>query len=386
MKINPYHYPVIDSRLEAASGQDLEDMLAGVEDVPDFENALAEYSDVLDQVLPHLGLHYGSMPIKSYAALELIKSNNQLKRIEVLNDEDSYLEPYHFPIRLTEILLETSQKKPKHANWSKFVEVLLDLEDEQASFLGDIFEMMYKVKLNSLFDKPKGLWETPVKIDELKSLSNSNGNDFLEIKDGVWKRVDLAIRSFNVTIVKMVWIHDEENYSTGSYKKPFIVGCAATIEGAIEIASRILPQLKAVYEANQEGVPSRMNDEYLEMYIQDRKGEILLTAMLTEPERQVCNHAYSVNYEAEWLEPIPAEHIEIVESEIKSLNSQAGFESGWDNYSTAVGLRKAARALNARLPSKNYDTYALHRLLRSTFSLLGDNQQTRNLLIQDLSL
>lgn len=386
MKINPYHYLVIDSRLEVTSGQDLEDMLAGMEHVPDFDNALIEHSAVLDQVLPHLGLHYGSMPIKSYATLDLIKSNNDLKRMEAINDEESYLEPYHFPIRLTEILLEISQKKPKHANWSKFVEVLLDLKDEQASFLGDIFEMMYKVKLNSLFDKPKGLWETPIKIDELKSLSHSNGNDFLEIKDGVWKRVDLAVSSFNVTIVKMAWIHDEEDYSTRSYKKPFLVGCAATIEGAIEIASRILPQLKAEYDANQEGVPCRINDEYLEMHIKDRKGEVLLSARLTEPERQVCNHAYSVNYEAEWVEPIPAEKVSAVEAEIKELYSNAGLESGWDNYSTAQQLRSSAQRLQDRLPSKNYDTYALHRLLRSTFSHLGDNQQTRNLLIQDLSL
>jgi hypothetical protein len=386
MKINPYHYPVIDGRLEITSGQELEDFLSGVNDAPELDQALALSADTLDKIFPLLGLHYHEIAIKSYSTLEIIRSNNHVKRAEALNDEEYYLEPYHFPITLTEILLETSTKKPKHPNWSKFVEVYLELKDEQAKLVSDIFEMMYKVRLNTLFDKPKGLWETPCKIDELKSLSHSSGNDFIEVNKGVWKRVDIAVKSFHVAILKRVWITDEEEYSTRSYKKSLVVGCAATIEGAIEVASRILPQLKAVYDANQEGVPSRMNDEYLEMHIKDRKGEILLTARLTEPEQQVCNHAYSVNYEAEWVEPIPAEHIEIVENEIKSLYSQAGVESGWDNYSTANGLRQAAQTLKDRLPSKNYDSYELHRLLRSTLSQIGDNQQSRNLLIQDLSL
>ncbi len=262
----------------------------------------------------------------------------------------------------------------------------LKLNEDEADFVVRIFEMMFNVKINMLFDKPRCLWEIPEKIAELNNLCHSGGNDFIEIKKGVWQRVDIAVRSFNVTLIKDVGVVDDEDYSTRYYRKHSIVGCAATIEGAIEIASKIIPQLKAEYVVNHEGVPSRVNDECLELQIKDRKGEVLLRAKLYEPDVQALNQDCTVNYEAEWIEPIPAESLEKVEEKIKSLNSQAGFESSWDNYATAQGLRRSAEQLKERLPSKNYDSYELQRILRQTLSVVGDTKQVRNLLEMDLSL
>ncbi len=97
MIINPYHYPVIDSRLEITSIEDLESMLTGEMEYPDYDSLLVKYSKVLDKIFPHLGLSYCNTEIKDYSCLLNAQSKNKIMRAKEVGNDESYFDLYHFP-------------------------------------------------------------------------------------------------------------------------------------------------------------------------------------------------------------------------------------------------------------------------------------------------
>lgn len=70
-------------------------------------------------------------------------------------------------------------------------------------------------------------------------------------------------------------------------------------------------------------------------------------------------------YQIDWCEPVSSSvEAHEVRKKVGELRSQASFEMGWDNFSTARGLRKDARALAGRLVDTRWQRHA--RLAIST--------------------
>lgn len=385
MKLNPYHYPIFDNRLTTLYRGDLEEILDGSTniDMNGLNEAIVRQASILDKVFKILHCRYNNVEIASFDCLRKIQAQNVINRKV---EEPDYWTDLENPIDLASIMMVIACTKPKNTNWSAFRELHLSLNKEQASDLALIFDIIYQTNLDNLFDEPKGLWEFPQKIDELKEQIRANGVGFLKTGDGKWKRTDLAIKNFHVSIIKKKEEYDDETDELKCYKKSSVVGCAATFEGAIEVASRVISRLKAKYEVDNEGMSVRVNNECIELHIKDSNGEVLLRANLKEESADNYYSSFSVGYEAEWVEVIPRNNVEYALEKIKQLIDEASEESRWDNYYTADNLRKAAQNIRDRLPSKNYDSYKLHEKLRYTLGVLGDNKQTRKLLIQDLSL
>lgn len=65
-----------------------------------------------------------------------------------------------------------------------------------------------------------------------------------------------------------------------------------------------------------------------------------------------------------WLKPVEDEAEAALRKSIDALYAEAAFESGWDNYSTAQGLREHARRLESRLVSPQWLPHVLAHLAK----------------------
>ena len=68
-----------------------------------------------------------------------------------------------------------------------------------------------------------------------------------------------------------------------------------------------------------------------------------------------------------WSEPITSdEEAAAVAKQVDDLRGEASYEAGWDNYSTAEGLRLRARVLAGRLVDPFWQAHARRAVQAST--------------------
>lgn len=388
--INPYHYPVIDARLEPARNQDLYERMMSTDasSRTSIDAPLTRLSEpVMDRVLAILSLSYDRSQLRSWTDVLAIQASNAK---QPASPQEAEWEEDPPPTELSLILTIAAAQSRNRGDWHALQLIVQALSEDQRQDLSSVFSYLYGITLDNLFLPPKGLWACPRSEIDLPEMRNILGRDFAHLGDGKWKRVDLCVQNFKVFLIEGQVEYDEEDGSSRYAKRGYQVGCAATPEGAIDVASQILPRLYATYRKVSDGFHTIDGPDKIALRIQDCRGEVLLAADLSEQPAPGLQggvpDTYRVGYDATWQQPVPLDQVESTIQKIQKLESDASEESRWDNFSSAQNLRKEAAALKAKLPSKNYDLYALQLTLRQTLARLGDHKQASRLLSSDLGL
>lgn len=387
-KINPYHYALIDSLLIPKNGSETWD---------DLTSQNAHHRSHLDQrierlgkrvlakILPILSLKVNKRPIFTWNQLKALQAEYSLPVDTDAEDYDPW-DHAHQPQELTLMLALAANERPGNVDWQSFSDIFESLDEQDRSDMAAIFAEMYGVDIPQLLDTSTELWETPLKIQDLPATRSILGRDFHEIAEGKWRRVDLELKQFKIHLLQRCESYDEEERETTYYIAHNLVGCAATLEGAIEVAARIQDKLIARYEIDNRGVSFLVNEDYRAIQITDTKGNVRLYGALMKDITQRSGIACSIPYVTQWQHPIERSQVDQVKQQIKALCAEASEESRWDNHSTAQDLRSSARKLELQLPSENHDSYADQEALRRTMIKIGNHQQAGSLLGRDLGL
>lgn len=388
--INPYHYPVINARLDPLRNEDLYERMMSSDGTSrtSIDAPLTRLAEpVMDRVFAILSLSYDGSQLRSWTDVLAIQASNAK---QPASPQDAEWEEGPLPTELSLILTIAASQSRNRGDWHALQLFVQALSEDQRQDLSSVFSYLYGVTLDSLFLPPKGLWACPRPEIDLPEVRKILGRDFAHLGDGKWKRVDHCVQNFKVILIEGQVEYDEEDRSSRYAKRGYQVGCAATPEGAIEVVSQILPRLYAAYRKTSDGFHTIEGPDKIALRIQDCRGEVILAADLSEqPAPRLQGGVpdnYKVGYEATWQQPVPLDQVESTIQKIRALESEATEESRWDNFSSAQNLREEAAELKAKLPSKNYDVYALQLTLRQTLARLGDHKQASRLLSSDLGL
>jgi len=388
-KISPYRYPLINSFLTAKTSMDLWDELS--KNKPEHRTRLDPLIErigptVLNRVLPMLSLSINDQPIHTWAKLKELQKVHHMPLQVDHEDED----PWNIagrPVELTMMLTIAFSAIPKAVDWNTLQSLYESLGASDRNDLAMLFDEYYGVDMNSLFDTSAYLWAEPEKVEDIPGSRDILGQQFVQIEDTKWKRVDRVVNAHKVYLVKAFNDYDEEDRSSRVCLEHVQVGCAATLEGAIEVAAKIVDQIPLTYRLDRDGFVERESADYRVLKICGQDGTTLLSAKLKEPDAPKLSTESTANlYDALWSFPYARNEVEEVKARIKDLYAEASEESRWDNFSTAQGLRKKAEAMERRLPSEKHDSYALQNTLRKIMARIGNDRQATALLGVDLGL
>lgn len=157
-------------------------------------------------------------------------------------------------------------------------------------------------------------------------------------------REDVFSVQFSVYVELEIDLLDNDQVSTYSRSCSHFVGGAPTVSEAVELANQFLKQhshdnaLDAIagkYICPEEDCLEWSSAQSVRVY--DREHRLVVGGTVAGSTITWVKPAISISEMAE------------VEAEIAALLSEASFEAGWDNYSTAKGLRRSAEKLRWKL-------------------------------------
>lgn len=388
-KISPYHYPLITSRLATTTGMELFDELTS--NNASFRTRLDPLIErigptVLNRVLPLLSLSINDKPVYTWAKLKEMQKAHHVP-LDVDYEEEDPWDIAGRPTELTMMLTIAFSARPKAADWNTLQRLHEGLDGSDRADLKALFSAFYGVDLDKLFDTTTALWAVPEQIQDIPQARDILGQQFVQIGEAQWKRTDRVVNAYKVFLVESYVEYDDEDGSSQRCLDHVQVGCAATLEGAIEISAKILDKISVEYAIDENRRLVRTGPDYRTLQIVNKEGCTVLKAALKEgPEKVQGSDSKACEYHAQWIHPHAPGEVDQVNEKIKALYREAADESRWDNYSTAQSLRKQAAALESRLPSEKYDAYAAQDALRKTMARIGNNRQSASLLGVDLGL
>jgi len=341
---------------------------------------------VLNRVLPLLSVSINNKPVYTWSRLKEIQKENHMPLQVEPEDEDPW-DVIGRPIELTMLLRMAFSDKPKAVDWNTLQALYEGLSVSERTDLSALFEEFYEVDLNTLFSTEDALWAEPEKIQDISKLHDILGQQFVQIADTKWKRADLVVNKHKVYLVECYTDYDEEDRTSRQCTSHIQVGCAATLEGAIEVSAKILDKISAQYDVDEYGRLMRTTPDYRALQICGENGLLMLRATLKESKpNEISKTSKTALYDVQWIHPFSPSEIGQVKAQIQELNNEASQESRWDNFSTAKALRREADLLESRLPSEKFDSYAAQDTLRKTMAKIGDSRQSAALLGVDLGL
>lgn len=388
-KISPYHYPLITSRLSTTTGMDLHDEVTS--NKTSFRTRLDPLIErigptVLNRVLPLLSLSINDKPIYTWAKLKEMQKAHHTP-LDVDPDDADPWDIAGRPTELTMMLTIAFSEKPRAADWNTLQRLYEGLDGSGRADLDALFSAFYGVDLVKLFDTTNALWAVPEQIQDIPQARDILGQQFVQTGEAQWKRADRVVKKHRVFLVESYYEHDDEDGSSERVLAHVQVGCAATLEGAIEVAAKILDKVCLRYELDKDGNFELKTPDYRALKIFGEDSSALLTAKLVEPlTRNQSIETEEFRYEAKWRHPYAKNEVEEVKAKIADLRREASLESGWDNYDTSNRLSKQAQALENSLPSEKHDSYAIQDTLRKTMAKIGSDRQSTALLGLDLGL
>lgn len=387
-KISPYHYPLITSRLATTTGVDLYDEVTS--NKTSFRTRLDPLIErigptVLNRVLPLLSLSINDKPIYTWSKLKEMQKAHHTP-LDVDPDDADPWDIAGRPTELTMMLTIAFSARPKAADWNTLQSLYESLNDSDRADLSTLFSAFYGIHLEKLFDTSNSLWAAPEVIQDIPQARDILGQQFVQTGESQWKRADRVVNAHKVFLAESYTDHDDEDGSSKRRIHHIQVGCAATLEGAIEVSAKILDQISIQYVNDGGGRLAWSGPDYRALQIVNEEGVAVLKAALEEGPEKEEGGSLAREYHARWIHPYAPSEIDQVQEKVKALYREAGEESRWDNYSTAQSLRKQAAALESRLPSEKYDAYEAQDALRKTMARIGNNRQSASLLGVDLGL
>lgn len=165
-------------------------------------------------------------------------------------------------------------------------------------------------------------------------------------------RKDVFARQFSVYVKLAIKLLDNDGVSTYSSVCTRLVGKRSTVSAAIAMVDKFLGKCdKAVLEK----IACRyleLEDEIVSVFakdicIYDRENRLVMGGVVHWVSKNPLLKRTSTEregYTMKWVKPVTSEADKLnVSNSIKALSSEASFESGWDNFSTANALRAAAK-------------------------------------------
>ncbi|AXH60076.1 hypothetical protein [Pseudomonas amygdali] len=386
-KISPYHYPLITSRLTTTNQMDLWDELSS--NKASFRERLDPLIErigptVLNRVLPLLSLSINGKPIYTWAKLKEIQKAHHTP---LDADHEDAWDIDARPTELTMLLTIAFSARPRAADWNTLQRLHEGLNASDRADLNVLFSAFYGVGLDKLFDTTNALWTQPEQIQDIPQARDILGQQFVQTGQAQWKRADRVVNKHRVFLVESYYEHDDEDGSSERVLAHVQVGCAATLEGAIEVAAKILDKITLRYKLDKAGHLEQETPDYRALKIYGEEKSALLSAKLVNPlagKDPVETKEY--RYEAQWRHPCAKNEVEGIKAKIAELRSEAAEESRWDNFDTSNRLSKQAQVLEKRLPSEKHDSYAIQDVLRKTMAKIGNDRQSTALLGVDLGL
>ena len=175
-----------------------------------------------------------------------------------------------------------------------------------------------------------------------------NKNNFISnpYVQGAFMREDVFSVQFSVYVNLEIGILDNDQVSTYYQSICHFVGGASTVSAAVDLANQFI-----VNHSNDEGFDLVVAREYTSP--EDSLISCFDTSVqiYDREQRLIMGGTFSGSIVI-WEKPVTciSERIE-VEAKIKAMLSEASFEAGWDNYSTAKRLREKATLISWKLPA-----------------------------------
>lgn len=167
---------------------------------------------------------------------------------------------------------------------------------------------------------------------------------------GVALREDVFHRQFEIRVVGMTeYPEDDPTYGT-YFREEILTVCESSTIGGV------VGKLVHIYETDSWPIRDE-NEDYYDSGLGHDCGPLSFSphfvAVYDRDNRRVLCGDFSNGLV--WFMPLLAsQDIAILQAKQCSLREEAAFESGWDNYSTARGLRAQATRLDMYLPDKRY--------------------------------
>lgn len=168
---------------------------------------------------------------------------------------------------------------------------------------------------------------------------------------GTYVREDVFWRQFTITCQGQVE-YPEDDPTYGTYWVPSILelGERGLIEDAMALALACVSEHE--FDLNPDSDALDFRPELV--LVRDSLNRLVLTG-------QVWGAGIR------WSEPITSdEEAAAVAKQVDDLRGEASYEAGWDNYSTAEGLRLRARVLAGRLVDPFWQAHARRAVQAST--------------------
>lgn len=168
-------------------------------------------------------------------------------------------------------------------------------------------------------------------------------------QSGIHIREDVFRRQLFVSCEGVLeYPEDDPIYGTYWMAAALDIGRCGLIEEAIALAAASVQADR--FDLDDDSEALSFSPEYIE--ITDESHRLVLAGRVR-------------GYKIDWCEPVLS-NVEALEvrKQVGKLRSEASFEMGWDNFSTARALRKDARALAGRLVDAHWRNHA--RLAIST--------------------
>ncbi len=157
-------------------------------------------------------------------------------------------------------------------------------------------------------------------------------------------REDVFSVQFSVYVELEIGLLDNDRVSTYSQSSSHFVVGAPTVSEAVDLASQFLAKY------SHDDALDAVAREYICPEEDCLEWSSAQSVRIYDREHRLIMGGAAAGSTVTWVEPVTSipERAE-VEAKIEALLSEASFEAGWDNYSTAKGLRRTAERLRWKL-------------------------------------
>ncbi|ABI58366.1 hypothetical protein [Nitrosomonas eutropha] len=168
---------------------------------------------------------------------------------------------------------------------------------------------------------------------------------------GTYLRKDVFWRQFTITCQGNVeYLEDDPVYGSWWTPHTLILGNCGLIQDAMSLANTRVSQ----HDFDLTDAIDALNFAPELIVIRDRDGRLVLAGQVRGDN-------------VRWCIPVASdEETEQIVKEVAELRSEASYEAGWDNFSTAQGLRFRARVLEGRLVDRFWRFHTRKVVLEAT--------------------
>lgn len=165
-------------------------------------------------------------------------------------------------------------------------------------------------------------------------------------------RKDVFARQLSAYVKLTIELLDNDGVSTYSLVCTRLVGKRSTVSAAIAMVDKFLGKCDEEVLEKAACRYLELEDEVVSVFakdicIYDRESRLVMGGVVGWNSQNTL-----LKRAMKWVKPVTSEADRLnVSNSIKALSSEASFESGWDNFSTAKSLRETAKRERWKLAS-----------------------------------